>query len=287
MSDSGESIRNEVALPDSAMESCEVHQSLTKPGNNGTSPCLAAPEEMRISVANSRQSREKAYRLAYAAYRERKYAAFQENEWVVAAYDRRPETLTLLAEDGSGLAIGTVTIVYDGSENLPCDEIFYEELDELRGSGRRIVEVTRLAIRESYASSRVLLVLLFNWIYIHARLLRYHDDFVIEVNPRHVAFYRRLLGFEVLGRTRPCPRVQGAPAVLLRLDLSHAEKETLRLAGRGAAIRERSLYTHFLVASDEAMVLGYLRQNCREMTCADQSYFGLDDRMQPARAVAL
>ena len=41
------------------------------------------------------------------------------------------------------------------------------------------------------------------------------DYVVIEVNPRHVRYYERMLGFEVIGPERMNPRVE-APAVLLR-----------------------------------------------------------------------
>ena len=58
------------------------------------------------------------------------------------------------------------------------------------------MEVTRLAIGEKYQRSRTLLVRLFNFIYVFARRIKGFDDFVIEVNPRHVNYYRRLLIFE-------------------------------------------------------------------------------------------
>lgn len=278
---------NEIVLHRSSKRSYETSPLLSTPCIDGKSPCLPALLGTVIKVANSRPLREKAYRLAFSAYRERNYATSQGKEWIVAAYDRRPDTLTLLAEDASGKATGTITIVYDGPESLPCDEIFREELAELRGDGRRIVEVTRLATNASRSNSRILLIRLFNWIYIHARLLRNHDDFVIEVNPRHVEFYRKLLGFEVLGRTRPCPRVQGAPAALLRLDLSYAERETARLAGYGAGAGERTLYAHFLGGNGEKSVLGHLRRNCSTMNYSDLLYFGLDDRAQAEIAAAL
>jgi hypothetical protein len=40
------------------------------------------------------------------------------------------------------------------------------------------------------------------------------------VNPRHVAFYRRALCFEVEGEERVCPRV-GAPSLLLRMRVAN------------------------------------------------------------------
>jgi hypothetical protein len=47
-------------------------------------------------------------------------------------------------------------------------------------------------------------------------------DAFIEVNPRHVAFYRALFGFMVVAGGRMCQRVM-APAVLLRLEVERLE----------------------------------------------------------------
>ena len=121
-----------------------------------------------------------------------------------------------------------------------------------------------------------MLVALINWIYIYARRLRRRDDFVIEVNPRHVNYYRRLMGFETIGEPRPCPRVQGAPAVLLRLDLAHPEREVLRVGGQGAAAGERSLYPYFLTGDAEQAVENQLRRRQHPMSDAEARYFGLD-----------
>ena len=69
-------------------------------------------------------------------------------------------------------------------------------------------------------------------------------DVLIEVNPRHVRFYERMLGFERLADERLDPQVD-APAVLLRLDLEHCAGEIARLGGRGRDARERSFYPFF------------------------------------------
>lgn len=61
---------------------------------------------------------------------------------------------------------------------------------------------------------------------------------MIEVNPRHVEFYRRMLGFEMFGAERLCNRVN-APAVLLRLDLSYARQQIEKLGGLSQRPRGR------------------------------------------------
>jgi len=119
------------------------------------------------------------------------------------------------------------------------------------------VEVTRLAIAPEHTRSKLLLVRLFNFIYIFARKVNGYDDFLVEVNPRHVAYYRRLLLFEVLGPERPCPRVLGAPAVLLRVELAMGEREVRRVGGLGAAAGERTLYPYFSLGWRKARWLNF------------------------------
>jgi hypothetical protein len=77
------------------------------------------------------------------------------------------------------------------------------------------------------------------------------DDVVIEVNPRHVRFYQRSLGFTTIGPQRQNRRVD-APAVLLRLDLAHAREQIDRLAGRATEGSVRSLYPYFFSGPEEA-----------------------------------
>jgi hypothetical protein len=101
-------------------------------------------------------------------------------------------------------------------------------------------------------------------------------DLVIEVNPRHVAYYRRLMKFEVLGPERECPRVQGAPAVLLRADLRMYEAEMRRIGGLGSACAERSLFPHFFAGAREWEFARYLACEHRPMTDKDARYFGLE-----------
>jgi hypothetical protein len=98
--------------------------------------------------------------------------------------------------------------------------------------------------------------------YLYAHKLHGFSDYVIEVNPRHVAFYQRMLGFADFGGERPCSRV-GAPAVLLRLPLSHMGAQIREWGGRfdepGA---ERSFYPYFFPVREEAGITARLAALC-------------------------
>ena len=94
---------------------------------------------------------------------------------------------------------------------------------------------------------------LFNMAYLYGRTIRHISDTFIEVNPRHVSFYRQLLGFEVIAKGRHCPRVN-APAVLMHLDVAHADRQISQLAISGYSAQttdSRSPYSSFLTKQQE------------------------------------
>jgi hypothetical protein len=218
------------------------------------------PHRFQIRVASDRESRERAYRVAQRVYRERGYCSNNPLS-LITPFDADPLTFTLLAQDQFNRDAATMTLIFDSSAGLPCDEIYGAELNELRQENRRLVEVTRLVIADEFQHSKLLLIRMINFIYIFSRRIKGFDDFVIEVNPRHVAYYTRLMHFERFGPERPCPRVQNAPAVLLRLDLSVIDREVRRVGGMGFSANERTLYPHFYSWMEEGAAASFLSQN--------------------------
>jgi len=170
------------------------------------------------------------------------------------------DKVTLYAETGGEL-VGTMSLWLDKANALPADEHFRDRLDILRRQGRRLAEPSRLAI-DPGMSKRVFAALI-HISYLYARELHAYTDYVIEVNPRHVAFYQRMLGFELYGDERTCSRV-GAPAVLLRLPLDEMGAQIRRWGGSGTRPgSERSFYPHFFPASEEPAISARLAALCR------------------------
>lgn len=273
----------------------QVLRAIRDDVERGTAKWEFAPEGRedagyRVLVASDRATRERAYALAQRMYRGCGYTDAEGERLCVSPFDADPQTMTLLIEDMAGQDVATVTLTFDSAAGLPSDEIYHPELDVLRAQGRRLVEVTRLAMEESHAQSKTLLVCLFNFIYVYAERVRGFTDFVVEVNPRHVPFYRRLLLFETIGPERPCPRVQGAPAVLLRLDLSIPEHESQRVRADGPMANERTLYPYFYSWLEEGAIAEFLCRRHRPMTEEDKRHFHLLPALQrtrPALAVAV
>lgn len=230
-----------------------------------------------VRVAGDLSSRLSAYRLAYALYRQKGYVPEDARAMVVEPYDAQPQTFTLLAEDGSGRAVGTISLVFDGEGSpLPCAELYGQEIGKLQSKGRRLAEVTRLAIAPDCGGEKHLLVWLFNLAYVYARRAMGCTDFVIEVNPRHAPFYRRALAFEAAGPLRPCPRVSGAPALLLRLDLVQAED--LIASARHDPRVARMLYPHFVASQNDAELARRLKAQQCTLTDAEIARLGLHNK---------
>jgi hypothetical protein len=161
------------------------------------------------------------------------------------------DRMTFVASVGHS-TVGTITIGFDSSEGLFVDELFRREVDEYRAVDQRVCEFVKLAVDKMITSKR-LLAALFHTAFIYARDVKACEIIVIEVNPRHVRFYERMLGFEVIGSSRLKHRVN-APAVLLGLDLEYVHRRITE-AGQldfEAPSTGRSLYAYSFSAEEEA-----------------------------------
>lgn len=121
-----------------------------------------------------------------------------------------------------GEVIGTLTVNFDSDRGLNCDDTFPEELTALRARGERLCEFTKLAVETDSASAQVLAAL-FHVAFLAARHLERVDLLLLEVNPRHVRYYQRMLGACVIAQTRMNRRVS-APAVLLAMATDDVRK---------------------------------------------------------------
>jgi hypothetical protein len=169
---------------------------------------------------------------------------------------RRSGQTTLAACAGDHV-FGTLTLGIDSPSGLLADTLYRNEIDGIRRNGGRVCEVTRLAVDSAFGSHEVLATI-FNIAFILARHVHEMTDLIAEVHPRHAGFYRRLMGYRIVGPQRTCPRV-GAPAVLMHLCLNYADKQIRRLAGNPDA-GERSLYRLFLPPTEQNTVLHALLQ---------------------------
>jgi hypothetical protein len=154
--------------------------------------------------------------------------------------------------------VATITAGLDSSEGLFVAGLYPDEVQGLRDEGRKLCEFTKLAVDESIRSHAVLGAI-FHAACIYAIDIHRCTDVLIEVNPRHVRFYQRMLGFQRVGAQRMDPKVN-APAVLLRLDLGHCAAEIARLGGRRSSQEsQRSFYPFFFSPDEANRIVGRLR----------------------------
>ena len=201
-----------------------------------------------IRAADSEGHRSSAHILVNRMYAWRGYRSSQRPEKT-----HSPNRITLIASDHEK-TVGTIAIGFDGADGLLVDELFGQEAELLRRDGSVLCEFIKLAV-DGAVRSKAVLASLFHVAFIYAHEAKGCDRILIEVNPRHVRYYSRMLGFEVRGRERLNPRVN-APAVLLSLELSHARMQIDRFGGRPELSGiERSLYPHFFSAQEEAGII--------------------------------
>lgn len=181
---------------------------------------------VRASVASAASQMSDAARLVRERYAWRGYAIPEDVE---SRDDDNRDAVTLVAE-ARGHTVGTLTLGFDGPLGLYVDQSYPDEIRAARLQGSRVCELTRLALAQR-ADSQTVLSVLFGLAYAIGTAMRDVTDVFIEVNPRHAAFYRRVMGFVVESGERLCQRV-GAPAVLLRLSLDELEARLESYAGR-------------------------------------------------------
>ncbi len=173
---------------------------------------------MRVDVAKSPQQIEAARCLVRKRYAWRGYEVEPaDDHGAGGTRERLSQEITFVAARDE-MTLGTVTLRLDGPSGLRAEETHGEIIKSVRSGGRRVCELTRLAVAAS-VDSQAVLASLFSLAYGAGRTIHGVTDVFIEVNPRHVGFYSRVLGFVVAAGERLCERVR-APSVLLHAEVA-------------------------------------------------------------------
>ena len=183
----------------------------------------------------------------------------------IALFPRHDNMITLDAHNAQQI-MATVTIRFDSHDaGLFADALYPKEIDQVRTTGRKVCELTKLAVDPRYGSKQ-LMASLFQLAYLYAYVIHGASDTCIEVNPRHVGFYKRMLGFQEIGEMRTCPRVN-APAVLLHIECDYMRRQIALHSGEAPGCRstEKSLYPYFLNCSAEDWINRALRAKAKGM----------------------
>jgi hypothetical protein len=185
--------------------------------------CLNALEEdlpvigdaaLHIAVAKSPEQFKAAGELVRKRYAWRGYDVDESSE-------PSSREITFLV-DSARTTVGTLTLGFDGPLGLCAEASYGDVIERFRRSGHRVCELTRLALAEN-ADSKAVLSSLFSLAHAVGRTLHDVTHVFIEVNPRHVAFYSRVLGFVVEASGKFCERVR-APSTLLHVEIEALER---------------------------------------------------------------
>jgi hypothetical protein len=209
-----------------------------------------AESDFKIRFADSLGQRQKSGVLIKKMYGWRGYETTETGNDPASP----PHQIILVASDSSG-TLGTISLRLDSPDRLAADQTFGDLLESYRKPDRVLCELGKLAV-DYKRGSKWVLASLFHIAYICGRCIHSVTDVFIEVNPRHVAYYQRMLGFTAVGEPRNCPRV-AAPAVLLHLPLSYVDQQIALYGGRSELVSEvRSLYPYFFSAKEQEGILG-------------------------------
>ncbi len=162
------------------------------------------------------------------------------------------------ARDRDQQIVGTLSVRFDGKGGLHADQLFQAELDEWRAAGITLCEFGGLAVDKHSHDPKRVLAQIFHLGYLHAHRRARVDRLVIEVNPRHVGFYRRCLGLVPYTAARHNPRVD-APAVLMSIDFATIREQIALWGGHPDSLASaRSLYPLAWDEATEATMLARL-----------------------------
>jgi hypothetical protein len=196
---------------------------------------ISADSGVRLVVATSAEQVDAAAELVRKRYAWRGYEFPDADAAAEQSRRRSSQEITFLAAFGR-IPVGTLTLGLDGPAGLLAEASYGEVIAEYRTEGHRVCELTRLALAQRI-DSKTILAALFCLAHAVGRTRSDVTHVFIEVNPRHVAFYCRILGFVVAAGEKFCERVR-ARSVLLELEIDALEERLLAL---GVATRMRPL----------------------------------------------
>lgn len=172
-----------------------------------------------IKIASTRAEREAAFRLVYQRYLGSGLCTPNPYEMRVTPHHLLPTT-TIFVAVYRGEVIFAVSLIGDGSQGVPMQSVFPDEIESLRTRGVRFGEISCLADRRR--SLVRFLPLFVRVTHLMFQFATRQDDyeFVIAVHPKHGRFYERFFGFRPMGEVRPYQSVRNNPAAAYSLHSS-------------------------------------------------------------------
>jgi hypothetical protein len=169
-------------------------------------------DPVEVKLASEPDEWEQAFRLVCGNYQQKGYETAREKAFRFTPYHALPETAVFVARQQNRV-VATFSLVPDNNLlGLPLESLYADEINSLRQEGQRLGEVTSLACTD--LDQRTFLPVFMTMIRV---MFQYHvsrggTSWVFTVNPRHGAFYRKVLAARQLGACKSYAVVGDAPA---------------------------------------------------------------------------
>ncbi|MBI4115678.1 MAG: PilZ domain-containing protein [Candidatus Omnitrophica bacterium] len=188
------------------------------------------PADLECYPAQTLDELKAAYHLVYEEYIRRGYCDPDPSKMHYSAFCVFPDSRTFIMKYQSCM-LGTISLIVDSPCGLPMEMVFKELISPLRNEGRRLAEVSLLALdHESFRKKSFSLTdfhkltgafRLFKVLFEYARYIAGVTDLLISVHPKHEDLYR-YLSYEIMGPPRPYASACGKPGLPMRLDIQRA-----------------------------------------------------------------
>lgn len=183
--------------------------------------------DLVATPANSLDEIKEAYELVYREYLARGYCEANPSKMHYNAHCMFPDSRVFtLRRDGR--LLGTLSLIPDSPCGIPLEHLFPQEVARLRRPGRRIAEVSLLALNGEYFKKKTFSLTdfqkltgsfrLFKVMFDYARFEARVTDIVIGMHPKHEELYR-YLSFETIGPTKSYSNACGKPALPMWMDI--------------------------------------------------------------------
>ena len=193
----------------------------------------------RVELATQREHFEQAFRLVYREYLRKGYCAANPFQMRIILHNALPETVTFCLWRND-ILLGTASVVADSPMGLPMEDVYPDEVRTLRNKGRKLCEVSLLALNSEVIGKGILplyfaerlraLFHLFKPIFWYARKTLGFTDLCIAMNPTHKMLYSSL-HFEQFGGEKVYQSVNGNPSIAMRLNFDDIDERGKKTPG--------------------------------------------------------
>lgn len=178
-------------------------------------------EGIEIRVASNKNEVNQAFKLLYESYHANGLMDRKDHELRVTKYHCLPTSIIIVAIY-NGEVIGTVTHVLDSQLGLPSEGAV--DISSFRKRGKRIAEISALAIKKEFRRSHSLMFSLTRYMYHYATKYAGVNHWIIGVRSNVATYYQALFFFHRF-KTKKISHgfVNNSPSYFLYANLSELE----------------------------------------------------------------